>query len=207
MTESKTVKAMIALGIVSSMLTTGTQVALAKQRPIAPPKAKSIELGYVKGITGEASLTVREKLVLAPDAQSLQFQDGKLSDTIEFFKSPRCYLHLRKDGLNNREVAYGQILKVSKIDNVYTKGATHVTFWFDGDKKISDLTCISNYNHTMNSEELKATLGNAFQISFSKSVEKDALFNIAPNKNAPVLSESAPVNAPTNSARLILSDS
>jgi hypothetical protein len=195
------------MGLTASILVGTSTGAIAKQRPISIPKSKNSEMSFIKGISGEASLTVREKLVLSPDEQSFQFQNGKVADSIEYYKSPRCYLHMRSGNQQVREIAYGQVLKVSKIDNIYTKGSIHVTFWFDKDQKISDLTCISNNNHTLNAAELRATLGNVFDIALSKSLEKDALFNIAPTKNASVLSESAPAEVPNNSARFILSDS
>ncbi len=184
-----------------------TQNALAKIRAIEPFKVKPVEAHSLKGVTGEASLLVLNPIQIAMNSDSLEYQDGKLNENIDFYKSPRCYLHFRKASQPIHEIPTGQVLKVNKIDNIYTRGSVHVTFWFDNDPSVSDLACITNYTHTLTSSELRETLGNHFKISLTKSVENDALFNAFPSKDVKVLSEDSLYKSPIYSARTILTDS
>ncbi len=190
----------------------GETAAFGKVRALSPIKARPIEVGSVKGVVGEASLTVQQAVSFPTHGNTVEFQDGKNSESIEFFRSPRCYLHLRNDAKNALIVAKalptGHVLRIAKIDNIYANGSVHVTFYFDEDSSISDLSCITNYNHTLTPAELKSTLGGYFQIAFSKSVEENALFNAVPKKSLKVLSEeSAADEVPIYSARIILTDS
>jgi hypothetical protein len=184
-----------------------SEKAFAKVRPYTPLKAKTIEAAYVKGLAGEVKFTLQNALALTAETSSIQFQDGQPTDSIEFYKSPRCYLHFKNQSQALKEIPSGQILKASKIDNIYQNGAVHVTFWFDNDPVISDLACITNYNHTLTSEELRSTLGQTFAVSITKSIEAGALFNTAPVKGVKALSEDASTSRPLGSARIILTDS
>jgi hypothetical protein len=182
-------------------------MALAKIRPITHWKPKPIEASFIKGIAGDASLTLQRDIEVSSENHTIQFQDGKITENIDFFKSPRCYLHLKEDNVISKTLVSGKVLKITKIDNIYHQGAVHVTFWFNSDSNISDLSCITNYNHTLTSSELKETLGNHFQISLTKNIEKEALSNTVPQRNAPTLSENTPAHYPLHSTRVILSDS
>src|SRR5690606_38074170 len=104
---------------------------------------------------------------------------------------PRCYLHFKKESESANELSAGRILKVSKIDNIYYHGSVHVTFWFDDDLNVSDLSCITNYDHTLTSNELKSTLGSHIGVSLTQSVETDALFNTAPIHSLPMIQENS----------------
>lgn len=167
---------------------------------------KRAEVGVVKGVNGGAEFRVSQTIALQPEINEFQFQNGRLTQEIEFYRSPRCYLHF-KSGQEARELPTGKVLKISKIDNIYSNGSVHVTFWFDKDQNISDLLCITNYNHTLTVHELKETLGEAFGVQIPKAVEADALVNTAPQKNAPVLSEDSTTNQNPYARRAILSDS
>jgi hypothetical protein len=194
------------LGLTASLLLGISPMVYAKVRPFTPFQPAHQEAHTVKGIRGEATITAQQTITLPAELDGFQFQNGKVAEDIEFYKTPRCYLHFKKDQVTPREISSGRNLKVSKIDNMYQHGSVHVTFWFDSDQNISDLSCITNYNHTLTSQELKETLGNNFQVSISKSIEESALINTAPQKNAPVLSEDSS-NYNTYSKRVILSDS
>lgn len=174
---------------------------------VKPSDLKSTDISFVKGISGQVSMTLKQEFQITSGSDSIQFQNGKILEDVEFYQSPRCYLHLRKAAENLHSLSMGKVLKVSKIDNVYTKGSVHVTFWFDRDSKVSDLACITNYNHTLTIEELKATLGNLIQVSFPKSIANKALFNTAPAKDKTMLMDDSSENYRTPSARTILSDS
>lgn len=190
----------------STLVFLGSSLCFAKVRTVQIQKPKGLDLSFIKGVHGEASFQVQQKLTLTSPA--LQFQDGHLTQEIEFFKSPRCYLHFRKSGKTDLSVDQGAVLKVSKIDNVYANGAVRVTFWFDNDPVLSDLSCVTNSGHTLTSTELKSTLGSFFQVSLSKSVETGALFNTAPTRNHGALTENALSNRfSTPSARVVLSGS
>ncbi len=145
----------------------------AKIRPTSFFKLKNIEPTVVKDITGEATLTLQQTLPLTAETFSISFQDGKLTENIEFYQSPRCYLHFRQPNPLYQALSAGQILKVSKIDKIYMNGSVHVTFWFDHHSSISDLACITNYNHSITQEELKNTLGSTFSLSFTNSIETE----------------------------------
>lgn len=181
--------------------------ASAKIKPASPFKPKELEIGFIKGIRGSATLEIQQTLQVPSEDGTLKFQNGKLAEDIEYYRSPRCYLHFKKDAAQQKEIAAGQKLKVSKIDNSYSKGSVHVTFWFDEDPNVSDLSCVTNYKHTLTVDELKSTLGNTVVVSIEKSVETGALFNTAPvsHKDAKILSEDTEANNhPIQSARIIL---
>lgn len=178
---------------------------------VKPSDLKPADISFVKGISGQVSMTLKQDFQLTPGVDLIQFQNGKISEEVEFYQSPRCYLHLRKAFASHHPLVVGQVLKVSKIDNIYTKGSVHVTFWFDQDPAVSDLACITNYNHTMTVEELKTTLGSLIQVSFPKSIVNKALFNTAPVKGRTVLLDGSLDGSSDDyrspSARVILSDS
>jgi hypothetical protein len=204
MSQSKKIRFISTITLAATFGFASQPLVFAKIKPFSPWKPKSVEAAFVKGISGEATLTVQQKIALPSSENSVPFQDGKLTDNIEFFQTPRCYLHFKAEAKNTREVDSGKTLKISKIDNIYAKGSVHVTFWFDEDSLVSDLSCVTNYDHTLTSSELKETLGNHFAISFTKSIEKEALFNTAPRKNALPLTETSPSEYSLHSARLIL---
>jgi hypothetical protein len=195
------------LGLISTFTVTTTPFALARNRLVSGfPTVKQVAITSTKGIQGEALLTVRQRLqgsfqnVQNGQNGLLQFQDGNLTDDIEFYRSPRCYMHFQKNAAQPKEISAGKVLKVSKIDNIYSNGAVRVTFWFDSDAEVTDLSCITNYDHTLTVDELKGTLGNLIHVSFTKSVETGALFNTVPIKGAKILSEESTIQ----SARVIL---
>jgi len=193
------------LGLAIFLILTSCPFAMAKLRPSGAPKMKNLEIGFIKGIRGEAALTIQHSIQIPPDNGLLQFQNGNLIQDVEFYQAPRCYLHFKKDAAQQKELSAGQLLKVSKIDNIYSSGSIHVTFWFDDDENISDLACVTNYHHTLTIDELKNTLGSHVKVTVTKSIEKDALFNTAPMKNAKILSEeSDSSHYPIQAARLVL---
>jgi hypothetical protein len=194
------------LGVIFVTLLASQPLALAKIKPQTPWRPRVQEASFIKGVAGDASLVTQSKITLSGDSNAIQFQEGKLVENIEFFKTPRCYLHFKKNTQGIQGIEAGTTLKVSKIDNIYSKGTVHVTFWFDHDSIVSDLACITNLGHTLTTDELKETLGSHFQVSFTKSIEKEALFNTAPQKNTPILTDNTPSGNPY-STRIILSDS
>jgi hypothetical protein len=195
------------IGLISTFMMTTSPFAMGKNRLVSGfPILKPIAMTSTKGIQGEALLTVQQKLqVSSQPGQNgqnglLQFQDGNLTDEIEFYRTPRCYMHFQKNAVQSKEISAGKVLRVSKIDNVYSNGAVHVTFWFDNDAEVMDLSCITNYDHTLTVDELKGALGNLVNVSFTKSVETGALFNTVPIKGAKILTEESTIQ----SARVIL---
>ncbi len=182
-------------------------LALAKSKPQSDQKSADHEIRNSIRITGEATLTVKKEVALPQSEVTLKFQNGKIVEDVQYFQSPRCYLHFRKNVLTTQQLIHGHQLKINKIDNVYERGSVHVTFWFDGDPQVSNMKCITNYNHTLNTAELKSILSENFNILFSKSIEKEALFNTVPTRQAPVLSEDSANRSNFNSARIVLSDS
>ncbi len=195
------------IGLTALLASLASNTSLAKPRNMFPLKPKELEVHTIRGISGAASFTVQPGVKLPPQMTSWQFQNGKLSEDIDFFRSPRCYLHFKKSAQAVNELQTGQVLNVSKIDNVYNNGSVHVTFWFDEHPALSNMSCITNLGHTLTVNELKATLGTLFTVSLTKSVETGALFNTAPPKNSKVLSEGSAADQDTTSARIVLSGS
>lgn len=205
--KAKIQKTVTLLTLTSAAFIALQSFAIAKIKPQAPWRPRLQEASFIKGVAGDASLVTQTKITYSGESTAIQFQDGKLVENIEFFKTPRCYLHFKKNTQGIQGIDAGTTLKISKIDNIYSKGTVHVTFWFDQDNVVSDLACVTNLGHTLTAGELKETLGDHFQVSITKSIEKEALFNTAPQRNAPTLSESTPAGYPYHSTRVILSDS
>lgn len=179
------------LSLASLLLT--LPLGFAKIRPPSTFKPKGSQVGFVKDVQGHAVLKILRPISSLQDGL-LQFQNGKLTDEIEFYKSPRCYLHFKKNAEQEKLIPLGLTLKANKIDNSYLNGSVHVVFWFDEDSNVSDLTCVTNYSHTITLNELSATLGDSIEVSVSKSVETDVLFNTVPVKESRVLSEDSEKN-------------
>lgn len=172
-------------------------------KAFSPWKARKIEASFKKGISGEATLFVQKEFVLT-DSKTLQLQSGELVDTPEFFGAPRCYFHFKKEFPGTKILSPGVVLKISTIDNIYSNGSVHVRFWFEENSDATDLSCVTNYDHTLTLSELRTTLGNHIRISLTQSVEKEALFNSVPHIKAPTLSESEPSQHPLHAMRFIL---
>lgn len=177
----------------------------AKLRPLAPIQSKPMNSHVVRGIHADVTFTLQNKLTIPAGTELYSIQNGSFTDEIEFFSQTRCHMHIRKSG-SSQELNPGQVLKVSKIDNFYHHGSLHLTFWFDHDKTVSNLDCIGNFNHTLTVAELKQTWGNLFEVVLPKTVETRALFDTAPQKNPPVLSEDSDNSRP-HAARILLTDS